>query len=66
MNWLEEWAKIKVIGFWVFIGIVSLIALAFIVWLSVYFIKQTYKKHSKKYVWDCIRNDYVRKEDFYK
>ena len=66
MNWVEQWAKLKVIGMWVGLGIISLIVLAVVVWLSVSFIKQTYKKHSKKYVWDCIRNDYVRKEDFYK
>lgn len=66
MNWVEQWAKLKVIGMWVGLGIISLIVLAVVVCISVYFIKQTYKKHSKKYVWDCIRNDYVRKEDFYK
>lgn len=64
MNWVEEWAKLKVIGMWVGIGLVSLIVLGFIVWLAVSGIKYLYKSHSKKYVWDFRKNEYVKKEDF--
>lgn len=64
MNWVEEWAKLKVIGMWIGIGLVSLVVLGFIVWLAVSGIKYLYKSHSKKYVWDFRKNEYVKKEDF--
>ena len=63
MNWLEEWAKLEVIGRWIGIGLAALIALAFVVWLAIFLIKWEYKKHSKKYVWDCSKGNYVKKED---
>lgn len=66
MNWVEEWAKLNVIAIWIIVGIISLIALVFVVWFVIRFITQTYKKHSKKYVWNTWLNDYVKKEDFYK
>ena len=63
MNWIETWAKMKVIGGWVILGIFATIALVIIFKLSVYGIKQTYKRHSKKYVWSPSKGDYVKKED---
>ena len=66
MNWVDIWAKWQVIGMWVGIGLVSLVVLAFIVWLAVSAIKYLYKSHSKKYVWDYYNHEYVKKEDFNK
>lgn len=63
MNWLEEWAKLKVIGMWVGIGFVALIVLAVFAWILVHFIKEAYKSRSKKCEWDCVQNKWVRKED---
>lgn len=63
MNWLEEWAKFEVICKLIGIGLACLLLLAFVVWLAVFLIKWEYKKRSKKYKWDCIKNDYVKKED---
>ena len=64
MNWLEEWAKLEVIGMWIVIGLLSLVVLPLIVWLVVSGIKYLYKSHSKKYVWNYRKHEYVKKEDF--
>lgn len=66
MNWVEEWAKFEVIGKWVGLGILALAALALIVYVIVINVQWAYKKHSKKYAWDCVRGKYVKKEDFEK
>lgn len=44
-------------------AIVRKTALALIVYAIVINIQRAYKKHSKKYAWDCVRGKYVKKED---
>lgn len=49
-TWLEEWAKWEVIQKWFGFILLGICLVAFLIWLTVFLIIETYKKHSKKYV----------------
>lgn len=61
-TWLETWAQWQVIGLYIGLGALGLVIAFVLIYLLVVLISDAYKKHSKKYVWDCIKRKYVRKE----
>lgn len=63
MNWLNEWAKWQVISFWVGIGLVAFAILCYGIYWAVIGISYFYKSHSKKYEWNCLINEYEKKEN---
>jgi uncharacterized membrane protein YukC len=63
MNWFEEWFKLQTIGTYIALGLLALAVIAFIIYIIYVFISWEYKKHSKKWEWNCLINDYVRVED---
>lgn len=65
MNWLNEWAKWKVITMYIGLGLLALLFLIFIIYAIVIGISYLYKSHSKKYEYNPLLNDYVRKDKHY-
>ena len=63
MTWLEKWAEMQVIGFYIGLIALALILIAIVIYFIVKGIKHLYKSHSKKYEWNCEINDYVKKEE---
>lgn len=62
MNWIETWVMWKVIFLYVCLGILAIFVLLIAGIYLYHWIVITYKKHSKKYEYDCVRHDYVKKE----
>jgi len=63
MNWLNEWAKWQVISMYIGLGILALCILIFIIYAIVIGISFFYKSHSKKYEYNALLNDYVKKDN---
>ena len=62
MKWIETWAMWQVIILYIGLGILAIVVLTIVGMYLYHWIIIEYKKHSKKYEYDCVRNEYVKKE----
>lgn len=62
MNWVNEWAKLEVIGKYIALGLLGLVLAIVIIYGLYKWISDVYKSHSKKYEYNCLLDRYERKK----
>lgn len=60
MNWLDEWAKIEVISFYIGLGVLSVMVIAIIIIAVINLIKKHKKEKGKNEWYESIRTIIIR------
>lgn len=62
MSWLDMWAEWELICMWIGLGIIAVLLTILIVYWLIKGIAYFYKSHSKKYEYNCVLREYVKRK----